>query len=125
MKRLSNFILFVSFLCAINVTVQAQTNREESDLESNYTKREVMIPMRDGIKLYTAIYEPKNNDKHHPILMHRSPYSCEPYGNEFDRSLSTHLSTYVQKNYIIKIIFFVILFPPKIKIASSYKQDEA
>lgn len=101
MKRLSNFILFISFLCAINVTVQAQTNREESDLESNYTKREVMIPMRDGIKLYTAIYEPKNNDKHHPILMHRSPYSCEPYGNEFDRSLSTHLSTYVQKNYII------------------------
>jgi predicted acyl esterase len=78
MKRLSNFILFISFLCAINATAQAQSNREESDLESRYTKREVMIPMRDGIKLYTAIYEPKNNDKHHPILMHRSPYSCEP-----------------------------------------------
>ena len=101
MKRLSNFILFISFLCAINLTTQAQNIQEDSTLEKIYTKREVMIPMRDGIKLYTAIYEPKNNDKHHPILMHRSPYSCEPYGEEFDKSLSTHLSTYVQKNYII------------------------
>ena len=101
MKRLSNFILFISFLCAINLTTQAQNIQEDSTLEKIYTKREVMIPMRDGIKLYTAIYEPKNNDKHHPILMHRSPYSCEPYGEEFDKSLNTHLSTYVQKNYII------------------------
>ena len=80
MKRLSNFTLFIFVLCAIQVTVLAQNNHKESDLENSYTKREVMIPMRDGIKLYTAIYEPKNNDKHHPILMHRSPYSCEPYG---------------------------------------------
>ena len=57
MKRLSNFILFISFLCAINATVQAQTNHEESNLNKNYTKREVMIPMRDGIKLYTATIE--------------------------------------------------------------------
>ena len=104
MKRLTYFILLAAFLSSFCPSVQAQDERKDSlelQLQKTYTKREVMIPMRDGIKLYTAIYEPVNNDKPHPILMHRSPYSCEPYGDKFDASLRTFLNTYVQKNYII------------------------
>ena len=104
MKRLAYFILFMTLLTCIQLPIQAQDAPKDSielKLRETYTKREVMIPMRDGVKLYTAIYEPKNNDKKHPILMHRSPYSCEPYGDVFDSSLRTHLNTYVQKNYII------------------------
>ena len=44
-----------------------------------------MIKMRDGKKLYTAIYEPKDNSEKHPTLMMRTPYSCSPYGDGFDR----------------------------------------
>ena len=44
-----------------------------------YTKREVMIPMRDGTRLYTAIYEPTDSHDRHPILMARTPYGCHPY----------------------------------------------
>lgn len=52
--------------------------------KDNYTKKEVMITMRDGIKLHTTIYTPKDTSRTYPILMMRTPYSCKPYGeNEF------------------------------------------
>jgi len=52
---------------------------------NNYTKTEIMVPMRDGTKLFTTIYAPKDNSEKHPILLERTPYSCAPYGeNIFD-----------------------------------------
>ena len=42
-----------------------------------YTKREVMIPMRDGTRLYTAIYEPIDRSQRHPIMMAR-PMAAVP-----------------------------------------------
>lgn len=45
-----------------------------------YTKQERMITMRDGVKLYTAIYTPKDDTTSYPILINRTPYSCNPYG---------------------------------------------
>ncbi|WP_299114276.1 CocE/NonD family hydrolase [uncultured Winogradskyella sp.] len=57
---------------------------ENTFAKDNYTKKEVMITMRDGIKLHTTIYSPKDTSKSYPILMKRTPYSCRPYGeNEF------------------------------------------
>ena len=41
----------------------------------HYTKKEVMVPMRDGIKLYTKIYTPDSVNEALPILIMRSPYS--------------------------------------------------
>ena len=49
-----------------------------------YNKQEVTIIMRDGIKLHTTVYSPKDTSKEYPILLYRTPYSCKPYGaNEF------------------------------------------
>lgn len=45
-----------------------------------YDKREVLIPMRDGVKLFTAIYTPKDPSRTYPILLQRTPYSVYPYG---------------------------------------------
>jgi putative CocE/NonD family hydrolase len=39
-----------------------------------------MIPMRDGLRLFTVIYSPKDLSEKHPVLMTRTPYSCAPYG---------------------------------------------
>ena len=47
---------------------------------NNYTKKEVMVPMRDGIRLFTTVYAPKDMSEPHPILLTRTPYSCAPYG---------------------------------------------
>ena len=45
-----------------------------------YTKYEYRIPMRDGVRLFTAVYVPKDDSQTYPILMTRTPYSCAPYG---------------------------------------------
>lgn len=37
--------------------------------------------MRDGVKLYTVIYVPKDSSQKYPIIMERTPYSAGPYGD--------------------------------------------
>jgi putative CocE/NonD family hydrolase len=49
-------------------------------VREQYEKREVSIPMRDGVKLFTSIYEPRERAKLYPILLCRTPYSVGPYG---------------------------------------------
>jgi hypothetical protein len=51
-------------------------------IRGNYAKTEVRIPMRDGVKLFTAIYAPKDHSRSYPILLTRTPYSVFPYGEE-------------------------------------------
>ncbi|UWO05426.1 CocE/NonD family hydrolase [Bacteroides stercoris ATCC 43183] len=43
--------------------------------------------MRDGICLYTAIYEPLQRTQKAPILMTRTPYKASPYGKKFNNRL--------------------------------------
>src|SRR5580704_822973 len=47
---------------------------------THYTKYEFRIPMRDGVKLFTAVYVPKDQSEPYPIIMQRTPYSVGPYG---------------------------------------------
>ncbi|WP_111682911.1 CocE/NonD family hydrolase [Winogradskyella tangerina] len=69
-------------------TDQPETAQNDSYVKDNYNKKEVMIEMRDGIKLHTTIYTPKDDSKTYPILMKRTPYSCRPYGeNEYARRI--------------------------------------
>lgn len=53
----------------------------------NYTKHEYMIPMRDGIKLYTQIYKPKDTSRTYPILLLRDMYRVGNYGRSFRKKL--------------------------------------
>src|SRR5688572_17234907 len=50
-------------------------------VKDNYTKVDTTITMRDGIKLYTVIYIPKDESQQYPILIQRTPYSSYPYGS--------------------------------------------
>ncbi len=52
----------------------------DPEVKRSYTKYEYMIPMRDGVHLYTAVYVPTSVPGKHPILMERTPYSAGPYG---------------------------------------------
>lgn len=57
-------------------------NADSTWFVNNYTKTEVYIPMRDGVKLFTSIYSPKDQSAKHPFLMTRTPYSANPYGED-------------------------------------------
>ncbi|HJS54451.1 MAG TPA: CocE/NonD family hydrolase [Chitinophagaceae bacterium] len=82
--------------------LNAQTDQDSAWVRENYTKKEIYIPMRDGVKLFTSVYSPKDESEKHPILMVRTPYSCAPYGTEFSgRLLSSHWKYYCRENYII------------------------
>jgi uncharacterized protein len=49
-------------------------------IRAHYTKYEHMIPMRDGKRLFTAVYVPKDSSRRYPIMLRRTPYSVSPYG---------------------------------------------
>ena len=49
-------------------------------VRSTYTKYEYMVPMRDGVRLFTAVYAPKDASQQYPFLLTRTPYSVSPYG---------------------------------------------
>ena len=55
-------------------------NPDAAYVKENYTKYEYQIPMRDGLKLFTAVYVPKDQSKKYPIMMDRTCYSVGPYG---------------------------------------------
>ncbi|HEX9795208.1 MAG TPA: CocE/NonD family hydrolase [Planctomycetota bacterium] len=54
--------------------------QQAAPLSERYVKREVRIPMRDGVHLFTSIYAPRDRSRPLPILMKRTPYSVSPYG---------------------------------------------
>lgn len=54
--------------------------QETSPVKARYTKHEYQIVMRDGVKLFTSVYVPKDTSQKYPIIMQRTPYSVAPYG---------------------------------------------
>ena len=85
----------------LSFSLAAQNNDDASYVQDNYFKREVYITMRDGAKLFTAIYRPKDSSVAYPILMERTPYSCNPYGeNNFPKRLGPN-SELMKGKYII------------------------
>lgn len=53
-------------------------------VRARYTKYEYRIPMRDGVKLFTSVYVPKDagGSRRYPVLLNRTPYSVAPYGSD-------------------------------------------
>lgn len=69
-------------------------------IKEHYTKREVQIPMRDGVKLFTSIYEPKDKSQKYPIMMSRTPYSVAPYGPDKFKTLLGPDYQFAREGYI-------------------------
>jgi uncharacterized protein len=89
-------VLFATLACC------AQINADSAWVREHYYKTERMIPMRDGVKLYTSFYIPKDSSEKHPILFNRTPYTCAPYGeNNFRAFWQTYLMQYLKEGYIL------------------------
>jgi hypothetical protein len=77
-------------------------NKQDSAyIRENYTKLERMIPMRDGVKLFTSIYVPKSTDQKYPIMLDRTPYSVAPYGEDKYKTLIGPSMLFARDGYII------------------------
>jgi predicted acyl esterase len=69
-------------LLAVSSFAQQPQAPDAGYIKANYTKYEYQIPMRDGKKLFTSVYVPKDQSKKYPIMMDRTCYSVAPYGLE-------------------------------------------
>jgi putative CocE/NonD family hydrolase len=72
----------LSFMLLVVTSYAQQNNPDAAYVKANYQKYEYQIPMRDGKKLFTSVYVPKDQSKKYPIMMDRTPYSVAPYGTE-------------------------------------------
>ncbi|OKL39452.1 CocE/NonD family hydrolase [Pontibacter flavimaris] len=79
-------LLLALCLCALQSMAQ-RVNEDSLYIRQHYEKAEYQIPMRDGKKLFTVVYAPKDKSKKYPILMNRTPYSVGPYGESYKTSL--------------------------------------
>jgi putative CocE/NonD family hydrolase len=55
-------------------------------IQSHYTKYEHLVPMRDGKRLFTSVYVPKDDSQRYPIMLTRTPYNVAPYGPDAYRT---------------------------------------
>src|SRR6185503_978969 len=62
------------------IVIASAARPQAYNVRENYTKFEYQIAMRDGVKLFTSVYVPKDMSQKYPILMQRTPYSVGPYG---------------------------------------------
>jgi putative CocE/NonD family hydrolase len=79
---------FVGLFCCLIFAgfIQAADEKEQDEradyIRSHYAKYEYHIPMRDGTKLFTAVYVPYDKSSKHPMMMQRTPYRVAPYGSD-------------------------------------------
>ncbi len=82
--RVVSVALPLTFLLAATACAQTRTDTDtgEQFVRANYVKHEYEIPMRDGVKLFTIVYTPRDAspDRTYPMVMQRTCYSVAPYG---------------------------------------------
>ncbi|HYA63527.1 MAG TPA: CocE/NonD family hydrolase [Candidatus Sulfotelmatobacter sp.] len=75
MKRIRNLVWITAAALVLAMTANTQEEKQaRPDLVRLFEKKSVMIPMRDGVKLYTEIYTPRDAKEPLPMLMKRTPY---------------------------------------------------
>jgi len=81
-ERLLLLVVFASCLLSYSNALAQETAKEANFVKAHYTKYEYRIPVRDGKRLFTSVYVPKDTSQPYPILMQRTPYSVGPYGED-------------------------------------------
>ncbi|MBZ5563349.1 MAG: CocE/NonD family hydrolase [Acidobacteriia bacterium] len=100
--------LLILVLSALPLAAQErQTDEERRKAEelrdyirANYTKYEYLAPMRDSVRLFVAVYSPKDSSKRYPIWMFRTPYSVAPYGIDNYRWTLGPSESFAHEGYI-------------------------
>src|SRR5262249_42530339 len=69
-------------------------------IREHYTRQDFLIPMRDGVRLYTVVYAPKDKGQRYPMLMTRTPYGVGPYDKGKFRTTLGPNTHFARENYI-------------------------
>ncbi len=94
---LRRFLLALILLAPLAARQAPPTN----PVQALYTKEEVQIPMRDGVKLFTILYIPKDTRTPHPILLQRTPYGIWPYGPAVFPRMVGPSPAFLDQGYIV------------------------
>ena len=76
-----SFVIILVLSFSTLLTVAQKPNADSLYMRERYEKFEYQILMRDGIKLFTVVYMPKDKSKAYPILMNRTCYNASNYAN--------------------------------------------
>lgn len=76
---------------------------QELDATDSYDKTELMIPMRDGVSLYTEVYTPRDQDKDLPIVFLRTPYRVADPAGGFTRYFRSTFRELAKQGYIFAV----------------------
>jgi len=79
-RNLNKFLIVLTFILSLSSNNCFPRNSDSLYIAQHYAKHEYMIPMRDGVKLFTVVYSPRDTSINYPILLNRTPYSVAPYG---------------------------------------------
>ena len=85
---------------AVLAPATALAQEQPFDVKAHYTKQVYEIPMRDGVKLYTVVYSPKETSQKYPILLNRTPYSVRPYEPEAYKTAIGPSDVFMREGYI-------------------------
>ena len=80
LKRPACVAIVAMATVGISARQQPPATEVPNPVRAGYTKYEHVVPMRDGVKLFTSVYVPKTCPSPYPIMLQRTPYSVAPYG---------------------------------------------
>src|SRR5262245_4070531 len=90
-------VLLVGICHTLAVPAQVGTPKDLGEQARQFTRTAEMIPMRDGVKLYTTVYAPKQPKAPLPFILMRTPYGIESRG---PRALKEYLKDLADEGYI-------------------------
>ncbi len=94
-------VLIALGLVIVATPVRADIPKNPAEfIKQHYTKRSLRIPMRDGVKLHTIVYSPRDAGRRYPMLMLRTPYGIGPYEEEKFRGSLGPSGHFLTEGYI-------------------------
>ncbi len=91
MNGLGKIVLVLAIASATaGFALHARRGESPSDLSAVFEKLDVMIPMRDGVRLHTEIYVPRNSPQPAPFIFERTPYGV----TDDDSGITTKFGIY-------------------------------
>ncbi len=93
-------VIFVAIFLPSSLFGQQERARQMEYTRAHFTKYDYRIPMRDGVKLFTTVYVPKDRTQSYPFLMERTPYSVQPYGIDNYRPILGQSEAFEREGFI-------------------------
>lgn len=100
LRHRREFVLGILSFLIVSTIVPSARAQDSLYIKDHYMKSEVYITMRDGVRLFTSVYSPKDTSHDYPIILNRTPYSVGPYGLSATRNRMVPSMNEVREGYI-------------------------